>query len=115
MIDGKAKLPPAAPVKVAALPDPDYRPDPTLAGAGANVYNQRCWACHGFGARSGGSAPELRASPIPQSAEAFTAIVRDGALVANGMPKFPELTDTDLAAVRQYLRSRATDLREGRD
>jgi quinohemoprotein ethanol dehydrogenase len=47
------------------------------------------------------------------STAAFDSVVRAGALVPNGMPAFPELTDPDLAAVRQYVRSRAADLRAG--
>jgi mono/diheme cytochrome c family protein len=30
------------------------------------------------------------------------------------MPKFGELSDQDLAALRQYVRSRAADLRAGK-
>ncbi len=40
-------------------------------------------------------------------------MVRGGALVANGMPKFGEYSDQDLAALRQYVRSRAAALRSG--
>ena len=112
MLDGKAKLPPAPPPFIAkALPDPDYRADAALAKAGQNLFNSNCLVCHGWNAVGGGGAPDLRISPVMMAPPSFDAVVRGGALVANGMPKFGELTPQDLLALRQYLRSRAADLR----
>ena len=115
-LDGTAKLPPREQAPEVLLPpaDPDYRPDAVLTGKGEAVYGARCSVCHGGAAISGTHAPDLRRSAIPTSAEAFASVVRDGALEANGMPKFSELSDQDLAAMRQYLRRRAEDLRQGR-
>ena len=48
------------------------------------------------------------------SPPSFGAVVHGGALVADSMAKFGELTPPDLAALRQYLRARAADLRAGR-
>ena len=115
MLDGKASLPPAPPPFVLKpIADPEYRPDPALAARGAVIFGGNCLACHGFNAEAGGYGPDLRASPIPQSPEAFRAIVHDGALKETGMPQFAEFSEADLAALRQYLRSRADDLRAGR-
>jgi quinohemoprotein ethanol dehydrogenase len=44
----------------------------------------------------------LRASPAPLDAVSFSAVVREGALVPNGMPRFEELDEAMLAALRQY-------------
>jgi quinohemoprotein ethanol dehydrogenase len=63
--------------------------------------------CHGSGAVSGGYAPDLRASPIPLSLEAFKAVVVGGAKVPNGMPKFADLRDEDLKAIQNFLRQQA--------
>lgn len=113
-IGGTAKLPPApAPAPIAALPDPTYRASAALAAQGAGIYNLRCIACHGINVESGGTAPDLRMSAVPQTAEAFRAVVHDGALEENGMPRFAEFSDAELAALRQFLRSRAADLRQG--
>ena len=112
MLDGKATLPPAPPPFVLKpIADPGYRPDPALAARGAAVYNGHCLACHGYNAEAGGGAPDLRASPVPQDAAAFRSIVHDGALKDTGMPQFAELSDANLYVLRQYLRSRAADLR----
>jgi quinohemoprotein ethanol dehydrogenase len=58
---------------------------------------------------AGGIAPDLRASPVPLSAEAFAHVVRDGALVSRGMPGFGELNDQQLEALRHFFRQRARE------
>ena len=73
-----------------------------------------CTNCHGSNAVSAGNAPDLRASAIPLSAEAFARVVRDGALLDKGMPRFEEFDDQKLNAIRQFIRSRSADLRAGR-
>ncbi|WP_157219344.1 PQQ-dependent dehydrogenase, methanol/ethanol family [Flavisphingomonas formosensis] len=110
-IGGTAALPPPPETPPLAAPaDPDYRPDPALATRGGALFNLRCVACHGIDAQAGGTAPDLRSSDVPHSAEAFAAIVRDGALVENGMPRFGELSDAELAGLRQFVRARAAAL-----
>lgn len=44
----------------------------------------------------------LRASPAPLDAVSFSVVVREGALVPNGMPRFEEFDEAMLAALRQY-------------
>jgi len=66
-----------------------------------------CWACHGMEAIAGGAAPDLRASAAVLDAEMFDRIVRGGALTANGMPRFADLTDAELESLRHYVRERA--------
>ena len=107
-LDGNASLPPSpAPVaKVEPLAAPDFKVDPVLAEKGKHVY-MGCVICHGSAAVAGGYAPDLRASPVPLSHEAFKAIVQGGALESRGMPKFEEFTDEDITALQHYLRERA--------
>ncbi len=115
VLGGSAKLPPAPPPFVVKPPaDPTYKEDKAEAEKGYGVYARNCLSCHGLEAIAAGWAPDLRGSELAQSPEAFAAIVRDGGLIATGMPKFEELSEADLAAMRQYLRSRAADLRAGR-
>jgi quinohemoprotein ethanol dehydrogenase len=115
VLGGKAKLPPVEPFTLTASDDPDFKPDAAAAGRGAVTFAYRCVICHGTDAIAAGTAPDLRTSPIPVSAEAFTSVVHEGALIPNGMPRFEELTSAELADVRQYLRTRAADLRSGKD
>jgi quinohemoprotein ethanol dehydrogenase len=60
-----------------------------------------------MGVVAGGIAPDLRASPLLLSPEAFAHVVRDGALSPRGMPRFAELTDAQLEALRQFVRQTA--------
>ena len=75
---------------------------------GAAVFNSvgiwRRMLCHGISAISGTHAPDLRRSTIPQS-------VRDGALVANDMPQFAQLTDMQRDDLREYIRTEAHKVR----
>ena len=83
-----------------------FEVDAALAEQGADEYG-RCGHCHGPGAKSGGMAPDLRASALVGSAEAFASVVRDGARMPNGMPRYAHLTDEELLALRHYLRREA--------
>lgn len=73
---------------------------------GKHLYSA-CVICHGTAAVAGGYAPDLRASPVSLSPEAFKAIVQGGALESRGMPGFEEYTDAELDALRHYIRDRA--------
>ena len=106
-----ATIPKAAPVEIRVAADPGFKLDQASADRGAAEFN-RCQTCHGIGAVAGGTAPDLRSSGIPVSSEAFEAVVRQGALVPAGMPGFEELTDQQLADLRQYIRTQAAALRD---
>jgi len=109
VLDGKAKLPPTPPPqKAQPLEGPEVALNKTTVDAGMQQY-ARCVLCHGPGVVAGGTAPDLRASTIPLSREAFATVVRDGSLEPRGMPKFAELTDAELEGIRQYIRWRARE------
>jgi len=111
-LDGTAEMPaqppPVVPQPIAA----DFVVDATMAEAGKQLFERGqidgyCWACHGMEAIAGGAAPDLRASEAVLDAEMFDRIVRGGALTANGMPRFADLTDAQLESLRHYARERA--------
>jgi quinohemoprotein ethanol dehydrogenase len=106
-LGGKATLPPYERQVQPIVATPDFKIDSQLAYEGARTFGQRCLACHGAGAVSGGSAPDLRKSPIPTSLETFTAVVRGGAAQPLGMPKFGELSDRELLSLQHYIRQQA--------
>src|SRR3546814_5840354 len=89
-----------------------FRPDPALSQAGIETFGRMCMGCHGQDAIAGGSAPDLRGSGVIVSPEAFASVVRDGALLPNGMPRFQSFDDRKLAEIRHYLRGEAHKLRE---
>ena len=106
-LDGKAQLPATpAPSFAKPLAAPDFKIDPVKAEEGSREF-VRCLLCHGTGMIAGGNAPDLRASPVPLSASAFTAVVRDGTLVSRGMPRFAELSDAQLESLRHFIRTKA--------
>jgi hypothetical protein len=59
----------------------------------ARDYETVCANCHGPGAVAAGMAPDLRASPMVLSAEAFPSIVREGARQFRSTPKYGTLTE----------------------
>lgn len=108
-LDGKATLQPRVDPGLKKPADPDYRSNASLAQAGEDLYGMMCSTCHGYEAVAGGRAPDLRYSSVPLDADVFASIVRDGALLSAGMPKFAGTSDEKLAALRQYIRSQARD------
>jgi quinohemoprotein ethanol dehydrogenase len=108
-LDATTKLP-ATPPPMAAVPlaAPQFVVDAGKVQQGAREY-KKCVICHGMGVVAGGIAPDLRASPVPLSAEAFGHVVRDGSLVPRGMPQFAELTDEELDSLRHFFRQSARD------
>ena len=85
----------------------ELTPDPKLVAAGDPIFNSQCMTCHGVGAIASGGAPDLRASAIPLDRDAFTEVVRNGALLKQGMPRFEYLTTAELDAIRHYIREQA--------
>jgi quinohemoprotein ethanol dehydrogenase len=112
-LDAHTQLPPTPPRKPAVpLDPPDFKIDAAKAKSGEYEYS-RCTLCHGMGVVSGGIAPDLRASPVLLSQEAFSHVVRDGALAPRGMPPFPELTDAQLEALSHFVRQEARHASSG--
>jgi quinohemoprotein ethanol dehydrogenase len=76
-------------------------------GGGCAREYPRCVLCHGMALVAGGIAPDLRASPVVLSPEAFAHIVHDGGLLVRGMPQFPELGPEQLDDLRHFIRQKA--------
>jgi len=81
--------------------------------AGAQAYSNACGFCHGDQAFSSSLTPNLRYSAVTANAQAWQAIVLDGALASQGMPKFKGNISAETAeAIRAYVISEANS---GRD
>jgi quinohemoprotein ethanol dehydrogenase len=111
-LDGKATLPPSEGGSVTIAEDPEYIQDQASEGRGLITYAQRCGICHGFRAVAVGVATDLRASLLTRSTEGFTNVLREGLLVAGGMPQFDELDDDQIKDLQQYIRSEAHQARQ---
>jgi quinohemoprotein ethanol dehydrogenase len=110
-LDAKGNLPAdiAPPSRVTPIDDPAFAVDPDKAKQGAMLFLANCGLCHGYSATAGGFAPDLRASAVPLSPEAFSAVVKHGELVAKGMPIFDEFSDEQLDMLRQFIRASARE------
>jgi quinohemoprotein ethanol dehydrogenase len=108
-LEGELALPQSAsPASVAVLASDAFEVDPALAESGGRSYFEMCWLCHGAAAISGGTAPDLRASPIVLASEALRDVVIGGRLQDRGMPGFPSLSEEELTTIQHYIR-RAAD------
>ena len=106
VLDGAGALPPTpSPTHAIPVDGNDVVLDDAMVKEGAQLF-AKCQWCHGAGAIAGGGAPDLRASLSPLVAASFASVVRSGNEV-RGMPRFEELTDRELEALRQYIRARA--------
>lgn len=112
-LDGKANVPKQPPPQLAQpVYDKGFPIDEKKAESGAGLFATHvCISCHGVGAVAGIKAPDLRESEAATSGneDVFKSIVRDGALLENGMPKYPTLTDEEIEAIRHYIRKQAHD------
>lgn len=108
-LDGKIQVPAQhGPVFAQPLYDKDFKLDEAKADTGAGVFNGKgCVNCHGAGVIASSMAPDLRASHAVTDSETFRSIVQRGALLNNGMPAFPKLTDDEVEAIRHYIRKEA--------
>ncbi len=84
--------------------DSDFIVDEEIATLGSKIYGPNCGICHGGAAEANAMAPDLRASPIPLSFDAFSHVVRDGGLADRGMPPFSALTVEELKGLQHYIR-----------
>lgn len=103
-----------------AMPQPDRAPakidlppklevgQKTLKEGGDLFNSGSCWICHGQHADGfGGSAPDLRRSPILQSKEAWYEVVVKGAKKENGMLGQAHLSPAEAEAIRSYVSEQA--------
>ena len=107
-LGAKAALP--APLPAPELvDDKDFVIDPAKAERGMMVFETNCYMCHGMGMYAGGAAPDLKRSPVPLSLEALDNVVRKGALVSRGMPRYDEFSAEDIEGLPHYIRQRARE------
>ena len=108
-LDGKAVIadPAKRTSKIDVIEAPDEKLDPKSIAMGKGLW-LACAACHGKGAiGAGGPAPDLRESPIALDPDAFYTVVRDGALMEKGMPKYALFSKPVIEGLRQFIRAQA--------
>jgi quinohemoprotein ethanol dehydrogenase len=106
------KLPDEVPFPAPVLNPPAAFGTAGVISHGQEVYGRFCSTCHGDDGLSRGMFPDLRYSGALGNADAFKAIVIDGALTQYGMVSFAKgITAADAEAVRAYVVSRAIEAR----
>ncbi len=106
-LDGKASLPPLAPVDEPVMHPPTSTASAAAIHHGEAVYQRFCSGCHGDVAVSGGVLPDLRYSATLANKHWFK-IVRDGEYQSMGMVAFgKEVSQQDAADIRAYVIFRA--------
>ncbi len=107
-LGGDRALPNAEPMLARDLVAVTDMADAATIKAGQMLYNRNCIACHGGGAVSGGTVPDLRMSPSLTDARVWHAIVMEGALTGNGMVAFDKNIDREESeAIRHFVADRA--------
>jgi len=110
-LDGKTLLPPSAPpdMTVKAVDDPAIEISEADVEAGRHLY-MRCVGCHGRNLVSAGApAPDLRESALALNPDAFLAVLHEGALMQNGMPRYDRLTREQVMQIHAYIRAGARE------
>ncbi|MDE8653616.1 PQQ-dependent dehydrogenase, methanol/ethanol family [Novosphingobium album (ex Liu et al. 2023)] len=110
-LDGKQSLPASPPPNfvVSALDDPDYKLVEADVQAG-RALSIRCAACHGVGLQATGTpGPDLRESAIALNLDSFSTLLKTGALIERGMPRFDMLSDDEIRQLHAYVRAKARE------
>ena len=112
-VGGTAKLPPTQPYTPPQLNPPPSTATADVVAHGGEVYSQYCSTCHGVNGLQGRTSfPNLTVSGLLWTQEGFDGVVLTGARADKGMGSFAkDLKPEDTAAIRAYLISRATDLK----
>jgi quinohemoprotein ethanol dehydrogenase len=107
-LGGTATLPPLPPGPPRSTPPPLTASSASI-DRGRALYTANCSVCHGGGAVSGGSTPDLRHMSL-ETRERFIGVVLGGLKEPGGMPNFVHrLSIEDVNAINDYLIKRAHD------
>jgi quinohemoprotein ethanol dehydrogenase len=113
-VGGKAVLPENAPYTPPPLNPPASAAAADVVEHGGKTYAQYCSVCHGNdGVQQRGTFPNLMVTPLLHTQEGFDQVVLQGVRAEKGMGNFSkDLKPEDAAAVREYLISRANELKK---
>jgi len=107
-IGGTAKLPAPPATTTLAWNPPPMTASAAEVAAGKASFGRYCMVCHGDSAIGNGFTPDLRVSGTLANADAWKAVVVDGALKERGMVSFAKvLTPQDAEAIRAYVIERS--------
>lgn len=108
-LGGKAALPPAGDLPPARTLNPpaDFGTAEQIK-QGGDTWQIHCVMCHETQYGNRGLFPDIRYSPMLNSAAAFKSVVLDGALESKGMVSFKQrFSEKEVEAIRAYMVQRA--------
>jgi alcohol dehydrogenase (cytochrome c)/quinohemoprotein ethanol dehydrogenase len=109
-LGASAQLPPESALAPRPLDPPAVTGSPAQIAAGAQDYARFCGACHGDAAYGGTVLPDLRRSPLLDSAKGWATVVHDGALQSRGMVGFADVLSPErIDSIRTYVTKRANE------
>ncbi|MGH8217762.1 MAG: PQQ-dependent dehydrogenase, methanol/ethanol family [Steroidobacteraceae bacterium] len=113
-LGGKAVLPPPKPYTPRKVNPPPLTASAEVVTHGGALYSQYCSVCHGAnGFQQRTSFPNLTVTPLLWTQPGFDAVVLQGVRADKGMGSFAkDLKPEETAAIREYLISQATVLKE---
>ena len=83
-----------------------------MIAQGEETYTAYCAMCHETSYGNRGLFPDLRVSPMINTAETFRSVVLEGALQPRGMASFKDrVSEAEAEAIRAYLTRRAHEMR----
>ena len=92
-----------------ALDDPAFQLKEAEAANG-RALSVQCAACHGVGLQATGTpGPDLRESQVALHFGTFSTLLKSGALIDQGMPRFQNLTDDQIRDLYAYVRAKARE------
>jgi alcohol dehydrogenase (cytochrome c)/quinohemoprotein ethanol dehydrogenase len=105
-----AQLPAESTLAPRPLDPPAITGTPEQIAAGAQQYGRFCGVCHGDAAYGGTLLPDLRRSPLLDSAKGWASVVSDGALQSKGMIGFASVLGPEqVDSIRAYVIKRANE------
>ena len=110
-LGGDKMLPQSAPpdftVHALDVPALELKEADVAAGRALSI---QCAACHGVGLQSTGTpAPDLRESALALNLDSLGDLLKSGALLERGMPRFQYLTDEQIRDLYAYIRAKARE------
>jgi len=109
-LGANAQLPPESTLAPRPLDPPAVTGSPEQIAEGGQNYGRFCGVCHGDAAYGGTLLPDLRRSPLLDTAKGWATVVRDGALQSKGMVGFADaLSPGQIDSIRAYVIKRANE------
>ncbi len=110
MLNGKAALPAFNATVTLQLPKTEFSATKEEISTGETLYWQYCGTCHVVNQGGGGLAPDLAYSLIVTNPESILSVVKEGAYLPLGMPKFGDrLSEKNILDIRSYILSKANE------